>query len=262
LLAEADRRFRTQPVAPDPAELANRCGLDPDPWQHQVLCSQAPGILLNCSRQSGKSTVATYLALWEVLCVPDSLTLILSPSERQSKRLFRKVMRGFNRLGRPVTPEIENKLELELANGSQLYALPASEGTIRGFDAVSLLLIDEAGDVPDDLYRAVRPMLAVSGGRIVAMGTPKGKRGWWWREWSGQTEEDDPEGSPEGDWERVEVDATMCPRIPPAFLAKERRSLGVFFEQEYMCRFLDAENQIFPTEVVEAAVAGGLDAWF
>ena len=67
----------------------------------------------------------------------------------------------------------------------------------------------------DELYMAVRPMLAVSGGRLVAMSTPFGTRGWWYEAW----ESSEP-------WERYEVPATMCPRISAEFLEEERRSMG------------------------------------
>ncbi len=43
------------------------------------------------------------------------------------------------------------------------------------------LKIDEAARVSDELYRAVRPMLATSGGRIVLLSTPFGKRGFFFR---------------------------------------------------------------------------------
>jgi hypothetical protein len=42
-----------------------------------------------------------------------------------------------------------------------------------------MLVIDEASRVDDTLYLAVRPLLAVSGGRLVALSTPFGKRGWF-----------------------------------------------------------------------------------
>ena len=68
---------------------------------------------------------------------------------------------------------------LEFANGSRVLSLPGTERTVRGFSEVSLLVIDEAARVDDGLYYAVRPMLAVSGGRLVALSTPYGKRGWF-----------------------------------------------------------------------------------
>jgi len=230
----------------DPALLAEHAGMPPDPWQCQVLRSTSPRVLLNCSRQAGKSSVTAVLAVHVAVYQPGSLVLMLSPAQRQSAELFRKAIDVYRALGRPVPASSETVLRLELENGSRIVALPGKESTIRGFSGVKLLAIDEAARVPDELYLAVRPMLAVSGGRIIALSTPFGKRGWWHREWT--------EGGPT--WERVEVPASMCLRISPAFLEEERRSLGSwFFDQEYDCRFRDAVDNIFSSEDIEAAVS-------
>lgn len=61
-------------MALDPVLFARAAGFEPDPWQAQVLRSRAPRILLNCSRQSGKSTVVAMLAMWTALYCPGSLT--------------------------------------------------------------------------------------------------------------------------------------------------------------------------------------------
>jgi hypothetical protein len=146
--------------------------------------------------------------------------------------------------GRPIPPEAENKLALELANGSRVLALPGSERTLRGFAAVRLLVIDEAARVPDETYAAVRPMLAVSHGRLVMLSTPWGQRGFFHREWT--------EG--EG-WDRYEVPATLVPRIDAAFLEEERRALGpLFYRSEYCCEFVDTADQVFSSEHVRAAL--------
>ena len=68
--------------------------------------------------------------------------------------------------------------QLKLANGSRILCLPGKEETVRCFSP-SLLIIDEASRVPDDLYRSVRPMLAVSKGRLIALSTYFGQRGWF-----------------------------------------------------------------------------------
>jgi hypothetical protein len=69
---------------------------------------------------------------------------------------------------------------LTLSNGARIIALPGKEETIRGFSGVTLLVIDEAARVLDDLYQACRPMLAVSGGRIILDGKEISAR---YREW-------------------------------------------------------------------------------
>src|SRR5207248_5957823 len=106
--------------------------------------------------------------------------------------------------------------ELHLENFSHIVCLPCREDTVRGYSNVSLLIIDEAARVPDDLYRAVRPMLAVSGGRLICLSTPYGKRGFFHDCWTNGG----------ADWQRIEVPASRIPRISPAFLEQERRALG------------------------------------
>src|SRR5262249_55613339 len=154
-----------------------------------------PRTLALCSRQSGKSTAAAALALHQALTRPGSLVLLLSPTLRQSGELFRdKLLRLYRALGRPVPPRRQTQTELELANGSRVLSLPENEEGVRGFSSVGLLVIDEASRVSDDLYFAVRPMLAVSGGRLVALSTPYGQRGWFYEEWDHG-----------GGWQRVRV---------------------------------------------------------
>jgi len=83
-----------------------------------------------------------------------------------------------NRLPDPPAVTCEGALSVRLANGSRILSLPGTEATVRGFSA-DLLIIDEAARVHDSLYEAVRPMLAVTGGRLVALSAPWGRRGWF-----------------------------------------------------------------------------------
>lgn len=172
------------------------------------------------------------------------MVLLVSPSLRQSSELFRKVKDFMALLPHPPELDEENKLSLEFANGSRIVSLPSSEGTIRGFSGVTLLIEDEASRVPDALHNAVRPMLAVSGGAMVLMSTPFGRRGHFFEAWENGKDA----------WERIEVDATQCPRISPTFLANEKRTLGDWwYDQEYGCQFRDATDSVFPYEVVMRA---------
>jgi hypothetical protein len=220
--------------------------MPPDPWQTALLRATPARTLLLCSRQAGKSTVASALALRAALLVPGSLVLLLSPTLRQSGELFRdKVCRLNHALGKPVAATRLTALTLELANGSRIVSLPGEEGTVRGYSGVALLVIDEAARVTEELYSSVRPMLAVSRGRLVALSTPFGKRGWFYEEWQGP-----------GAWERVRVTAEQCPRIDPAFLAGEREALGErWFRQEYLCSFEDVVDSVFDPEDIAATAA-------
>jgi len=235
----------------DPVQFAQRAGITPDAWQADVLRSTDPRMLLNCSRQSGKTTTTALLGLYTALVEPDSLVLILSPSLRQSSEFFRTLARLYSASGATVPSTAETLLRLELENGSRVLSLPASEKTVRGLSKVKLLLLDEASQVSDSLSATVRPMLAVSGGRLVALSTPYGRRGWWSNAWHGAS-----------DWKRVKITADQCPRISPAFLAEERRELGEWwFRQEYFAEFMDAESQIFTSAEIEAAFAVEYKTW-
>jgi hypothetical protein len=256
LYPEQARRAAENPLLrllrADPALILERSGLTPDPWQAALMRSPSRRMLLNCSRQSGKSKVAAALSLKAALLEPPALILVLSRAQRQSKELFQdKLLPLYNALGRPAPPVREpGALGMTLANGSRIVCLPGKEETIRSYSGVRLLVIDEASRVPDALYRSVRPMLAVSGGRLVALSTPWGRAGWFFESWHG------PEK-----WERVKITAPECPRIDPEFLEEERRELGEhFFRQEYLCEFLEAIDSFFRQEDIDRAFAPGIPA--
>jgi hypothetical protein len=113
---------------------------------------------------------------------------------------------------------------------------------------VRLLVIDEAARVPDELYRTVRPMLAVSRGRLVALSSAFAQSGWFYEAFSGG----------EG-WERYKVPAALCPRIDPTFLEEERAALGpVWYAMEYECVFTPGAFGLFRPEDIEALTQNDL----
>jgi hypothetical protein len=241
-------------LALDRVAFARTLGLEPDGWQEDLLRSSSDRILLNCCRQSGKSTMSAVIALHRALYHPGSLVLCLAPALRQSQELFGKVANFYRDAGRPVAPQGERKLSLELENGSRIITLPGSEKTIRGFSGVGLLIVDEAARVADELYFAVRPMLSVSGGSLMMLTTPYGKRGAFFEEWT---------RGPGVGWERYRVTAEECPRISEEFLEEERAALPSWvYRQEYECSFEETEDQVFTTDVIERAVSSEVTPLF
>ncbi len=219
-----------------PVDLMRKLGFEPDPWQIEVLDCGHRRLLLNCARQAGKSTVVAVLSLVEAFLWQNAVILLLSRSHRQSKELFGIIADFYKRLGEPDKLRL-NRHELETAHHSRIISLPCQADTIRGFSSVHMLVIDEAARVPDDLYRSVRPMLAVSGGRLICLSTPHGKRGFFHDAWSGGG----------ADWKRIEVPASQIPRIKPEFLDEERRAYGAsYYRQEYCCSFESVEGLIYP----------------
>ncbi|MFN7996936.1 MAG: terminase family protein [Bryobacteraceae bacterium] len=219
-------------------------GFMPDALQRRVLESESRRGILNCTRQWGKSTITAAMAAREAERHRGSLTLVVSPSARQSGEFLRKAAAMARRLGHETHGDGDNEMSLAFPNEARIIGLPGNEATVRGFSAVTLLLVDEAARVSDELYHAIRPMLAVSGGRLWLMSTPWGQRGFFHETWA--------RGGPE--WERIRVPGTECPRIDGRFLAEERRVMGErWFRQEYLCEFVETGGGVFDRGAVERA---------
>lgn len=242
-LEEGDRP-PTEAVRRSPLDLANALGVALDPWQRNALTTATHDILLLVTRQGGKGEVATFLALDQLINVPGSTTVVVSRADRQAKRLLRRIKRRYRQLA-DVSPVIsDSQFTFELRNGAEVLALPGSEETIRGIEAVDLLIIDEAALVPDDLFHAVFPMLATTDGRCVAMSSARGRRGWFYKEWVDGGEE----------WHREKITWQQVPRFKPEWIARTRRRLGEFmFVQEFECAFLDDVTQFFASDLILAA---------
>src|SRR4051794_4326981 len=108
----------------DPAEMMAACGLPCDPWQAELLRSDAGRVLLLAARQVGKTATVAAMALHRTLFFPGSLTLCLSPTLRQSSLLFSRIVGYDDALGRPAGRARATATTLEAANGSVVVSLP------------------------------------------------------------------------------------------------------------------------------------------
>ena len=221
-------------------------GIQPDHNQSKVLEIEDRNIILNCSRQWGKSTTAAIKAVYHSLVQPETTIVVVSKTLRQSGELMLKIERFLDKAQIHATGDGINPISLVLPNRSRILAVPGEEANIRGISAVDLLIIDEAARVKASLYAAARPMLATRDGKIMLMSTPFSKFGFFFDEWR--------DGDPE-EWFKLAIPATQCERIPQRFLDRERKRLGArHFKQEYLCEFLDSEYQLFPRELLDAAI--------
>ncbi len=215
-----------------------------DPKQQEVLATTNGRVIVCCTRQWGKSTTGAIKALHHAATNPASLVLLASRTRRQTGELLEKVISFARILDIPIRRAPRHPDSLLLPNQSRIIALPGNSESLRGFSAVSLLIIDEAAFVPDDLYFALRPMLATTNGAIWLLSTPRGRRGVFYDEWTSQ-----------GDtWAKFSVTALDCPRISAQFLDEERRLHGpAFYKREYLCDFGDSGHSCFEIDALDAA---------
>jgi len=221
-----------------------------DEWQQQVL-DHIGHITLRTGRQVGKSEVVSAKAVKFALDNPKTTTLIIAASQRQAGLLFEKVKANIDRLEEKnkkvkLYAEAPTLTRIILKNGSKIYALPAGRTGyfIRGF-TIDLLIADEAAYIPESVWTAVIPMLAVSQklrkkGFIILLSTPFGRGGYFYESFT------DP------DFRAFHVSSEDCPRIPKEFLQKEKlRMTSMQYRQEYLGEFTDDSTQFFPTNLIK-----------
>jgi Terminase large subunit, T4likevirus-type, N-terminal len=173
-------------VSPKPSKSSSR--LFPATESHR----QAPLAWAIIGRRSGKSRVAASLAVYVATMQEHKLApgeigtvLVLSATRSQARTVFRYAL-GFLQGAPMLAGEVESVTadEIRLRNGVEIAAYSNSYRTVRGrtilgciFDEIAFWR-DEASANPDrEVYRAVLPSLAASGGPLVAISTPYRKTG-------------------------------------------------------------------------------------
>ena len=159
---------RTQAQAPLPEIPDSACEFalktlefPADAPQQAILASASRRIAICCTRQWGKSTTAALKALHHALTNPASLVLIASRTRRQAGETLDKAIDFARILDIRIRRANRHPDSLLLPNHSRIIALPGKPDSLRGYSAVSLLIVDEAAYVLDELYHAVRDRKSV-----------------------------------------------------------------------------------------------------
>jgi hypothetical protein len=244
------------PVPSTPGEIlpwaAAHFDFHPDPVQAEFLATPHRRVVLCCHRQWGKSTVAALKAVHHALSRPGASVLVCSPTLRQSGQFLAKMLQFFFALGLKTRSHSLIPNCLVLPNGARVIAVPALERNLRGFTA-TLLIIDEAAAVSDDVFYALRPTLAATNGDVIILSTPRGQVGFFHDVWHDLRAQ----------WHRIRATAAQNPRISKEFLDEERQTMPKpRFQQEYLCEFVPSGPQIFDRETIEALFTDKYQPWF
>lgn len=230
----------------DPAVFVEEAlGVVPDEWQKDALRSMDRTSLYNCCRQSGKTTCTGWGGSHGAIFNDNYCTVIVAPTTRQSKLLFKKVIDVFDKL--EVKLVNSSSLYCKLENGSEVIALPGDGDNIRGYTAHKVIA-EEFAFIPPNakIIQAISPMLITTKGRLQVITTPNGKSGQFYDWWVDR----------KSNYKRFLVTADMCPRITKEDLEAERKRLVLdsLFRQEYYCEFTDTVDSIFLSEHTRAAI--------
>ncbi len=157
-----------------------------DDWQNRFIDTIGDKILC-CGRQVGKSEICGYDASLYAINHDNENILMIAPTERQAYELFLKTLNYLlnnHKWAVKMGKDRPTKTEIKLTNGTKIYCLPTGQSGIgvRGY-TIHRLYVDEASRVPDDVWEAVYPMLASTGGNIILLSTPFGKQGEFYKVW-------------------------------------------------------------------------------
>ena len=188
-----------------------------DEWQKEVIEYQG-NICLRSGRQVGKSTViAIKVAEYSTQNRKKSV-MVISATERQAYLLFSKILgylldhyKTWIKSGK----DRPTKTEIKLKNGTIIRCLPTGlDGIgIRGY-TVDLLIADEAAFIPEDVWAAVKPMLATTKGNLILLSTPKGSDNFFYHSYYNPT------------FKTWHISSEDCPRISKEFLDGEKKSMS------------------------------------
>jgi len=226
--------------------------MDLDNWQREVL-ETSGNLVLRSGRQVGKSTCISIKVSKFATSTPNKTVLVIASVERQAYLLFEKILAYIHDHHRNLIMRGKNrptKSKILLRNGSTIYCLPTglSGYGIRGY-TVDLLVADEAAFIPEEVWSAVTPMLAVTKGSIILLSTPFGKGGYFFRCF------DDP------NFTKFHISSEECPRISPEFLEQEKKRMTALqYAQEYLGEFVDELRQFFSPDLIRSCMTLSKDS--
>lgn len=198
-------------------------GHEPIAPQRRLLLARGKNRWMRCSRQSGKTSTALTVAGDVLMHEPGALVVLLTPALHQARELMRRVL-GMLRAADAGVADA-GSLTVAMRNGARMVAVVGTSDTSRGWADVSLLVIDEAAYVADDVAFAFFPMVVASHGSIFACSTPAPGRNWF------SKVQRDPS------WMGEVVSAVDVPWFDPALLDAQRRHMGeARFAQEYLAQ--------------------------
>lgn len=189
-------RIRIEPdrIATDgkgAAMLMQAYGVTLDEWQRLILdCvlgTDAEGDYtvtsagISVPRQNGKSEILLARCFYG-LVVNGEKILFTAHQMRSVKAMFRRLVNMFTDKRHPEITKTVKQIRygigeesIELNNGGMIQFMSRSRQAARGFDGISLVILDEAAEVTDEQIEAIMAVLSASSTgtrQIIYAGTP------------------------------------------------------------------------------------------
>jgi len=216
----------------------------PFSYQEKLLNDQSERIVACMGRQTGKTTTIATKAIHYAFTHPNTTTLIVSPSMRQSMIMFDKILSFINAnpyLKRSITRK--TRTIIQLSTQSQIIALPCSEHLLRGYTA-NLAICDEASFIPETIItEIIYPMISTTKGTTILLSTPWDKNHFFYKAFLNPS------------YSTHKIPSAQNPLIPPEFLAEMQQTMTQdAYKREYEAEFTEAATSYFQQELIRKCI--------
>lgn len=129
------------------------------------------------ARQLGISEITAAYAAWMMLFHRDKNILVIATKAETAKNMIKKIRTALTKIPKWLMLAdimVDNRMSIELSNGSVAKAIASSEDAGRS-EALSLLIVDEGAFIKgmDELWTGLLPTVQ-AGGRVIVLSTPNG----------------------------------------------------------------------------------------
>lgn len=178
--------YREIANALSPVQFLYHMNFRPFEWQKRVVSDTGKRVILLCSRQAGKSTIVSSLPYHSAKYYPKSLNIIMAPNEDQAAEDMLKVKDFIAHDPTYIDLKRDGADIVELANGSRIIIVVATDKAARGYSRPRTILLDEASRMPDVVYKSgVVPMMNNSpDSNLYVLSTPFGQQGFFYDIWT------------------------------------------------------------------------------
>lgn len=200
-------------------------------------------VVVLSSRQKGKSFMIANIALWKVFTGKRKIVIIVSPTLKQSKNIFKTIEEAV--AGLPIVRNINGSDYLiSFVNGSMIYFKSAEQReALRGYTA-DLVCIDECAFIPDDIWHICQPWRDFKRATVLMVSTPYVREGWFYEYYNYGIE--GINNTVTIDWSSEEFREDIEKILPPERLEEYRKIMPKNqFKTEYLGQWLDDEGVVF-----------------
>lgn len=203
--------------------------------------------IIKAARQCGKSCVLEYLLVYASLSESNSVSMAISPTISQARKLFNDIVQFAGKL---IKKSNGSLLFIEFINGSTIHFKSAEQGeAVRGFTTKrkGIIAVDEAAYINKDwFYNVVVPIANVYKSDIFLFSTPKYKQGLFYELYS--------QAAPyylntyhashiiSFDWAQYDLSKYLTPELLELYRQQLPKAA---FQSEYLAEFVDGEGMVF-----------------